>query len=83
MIESILDLNQGLPYSFSSQSVFLLIVVGLQKRSMDRAFENIKGIVSPSYFELVSRTHAMLLESLQSRIFPLSYSRKEVYEARC
>ena len=70
MIESILIWIKAF-ILFPSQLVLLLVVVGLEKESMDRAFENFYGIVSPSCFDLVSRTHARLLESFWNPIFPL------------
>ena len=48
-------------YSFLSQLV-LLVAVGQEKWSKDLGFENFDGIMSPSCFELVARTHAKLLE---------------------
>jgi len=69
MIQSILDLNHRLSYSFPSQSALLIVVVGLEKESIDRGFENFEGTVSPSCFKLVARTQIRLLESFQNQIF--------------
>ena len=59
-------------------------MVGLEKGNTDRRLENFEGIVSPSCFELVARTHARLLESFRNQIFfSISCSRKDVYEVEC
>jgi len=42
-------------------------MVGLENLSMDLEFQNFDGIVSPSSFELIVRTHARALESYHFR----------------
>jgi len=50
-----LDLNQVFHTLFQVNQVLLLVVVGLEKGSMDRGFENFEGIMCPSCFELVAQ----------------------------